>query len=272
MPTPANSQHWTVLGGSGFVGRAVAAELQRLGCTVRVPSRDDPAWLEGDLGHVIYAIGRTADFRSRPFDTVAAHVDVLATILQHARFDSLLYLSSTRVYQGAAAGGEQADLVINPNHPDHLYNLSKLMGESLCLNDPRMAVRVVRLANIYGANMPPSFLRMLLAAAASNQPLTLQDHPQTAKDYISLNDVAMMLPRIALSGTHRLYNLASGQAVTHQEIIDLLQQKWPDWRCATNANAPLLPFPLIDTNRLQTEFAFHAIPFELGFFVTESAP
>ena len=33
-----------------------------------------------------------------PFDTIRAHVSVLSEVLEHAEFESLLYLSSTRVY------------------------------------------------------------------------------------------------------------------------------------------------------------------------------
>jgi hypothetical protein len=119
--------------------------LQAVGATVTVPARQDTSWLQQDLGHVIYAIGRTADFRGRPHDTVEAHVGLRSQLLRDGRFDSLLDLSSTRVYQGMPQGNEGADLIVNPNSPDDLYNLSKLLGESLCLNDTRQMVRVARL-------------------------------------------------------------------------------------------------------------------------------
>ena len=58
---------------------------------------------------MIYAIGVTADFRTRPFETMEAHVSVLCEILRDARLDSLTYLSSTRLYGGAASTGEGTD-------------------------------------------------------------------------------------------------------------------------------------------------------------------
>jgi len=61
------------------------------------PTRDES--LDGrDLGHIIYCIGITADFRRRPHDTITAHVTKLQEVLTRTSFESLVYLSSTRVY------------------------------------------------------------------------------------------------------------------------------------------------------------------------------
>ena len=271
MPTNAAlaAARWTILGGQGFVGQALVERLQAVGATVIVPPRQDTSWLQQDLGHIIYAIGRTADFRGRPHDTLEAHVGLLSQLLRDGRFDSLLYLSSTRVYQGVELGNEGADLIVNPNTPDDLYNLSKLLGESLCLNDARPdnrpMVRVARLSNVYGRNLPTSFLRSLIEAARADCPLTLQDHPQTRKDYIALADVVNLLPAIALNGGDRLYNVASGQAVSHADIIAAIHRFWPEWSCHTDPSAPLRHYPTIDIARIKTAFNFHATPFEQGF-------
>lgn len=271
MPTNAAlaAAGWTILGGQGFVGQALVKRLQAVGATVTVPARQDTSWLQQDLGHVIYAIGRTADFRGRPHDTVEAHVGLLSQLLSQGRFDSLLYLSSTRVYQGVPQGNEGADLIVNPNTPDDFYNLSKLLGESLCLNDARpdarQMVRVARLSNVYGRNLPASFLRSLIEAARADCPLTLQDHPQTSKDYIALADVVNLLPAIALNGGERLYNVASGQTTSHADVIAAIHHFWPEWLCHTDPSAPLRHYPTIDIARIKTAFNFHATPFEQGF-------
>src|SRR5687768_14738265 len=87
----------TVLGSQGFVGRHVVQELEQRGLPYFAPPREAP--LSGTpLGDVIYCIGLTADFRSRPFETVEAHVVKLRDVLEGCDLDSLLYLSSTRVY------------------------------------------------------------------------------------------------------------------------------------------------------------------------------
>jgi hypothetical protein len=91
--------------------------------------RDDPM-PEGPLGHVIYCIGLTADFRSRTFDTVEAHVCTLLDVLRRGEFESIVYLSSTRLYAGSDSTSEETSIRISPFD---VYNTSKLAGESLVL-------------------------------------------------------------------------------------------------------------------------------------------
>ena len=56
---------WTVLGASGAIGRRLVGYLRQTGHVVYTPERGDPGVWTRPLGHVIYAIGLTADFRQR---------------------------------------------------------------------------------------------------------------------------------------------------------------------------------------------------------------
>lgn len=76
---------FTVLGGSGFIGWQLAATLRQQGEDVYVPPRDHGARFDRPLGDVVYAVGVTADFRSRPFATVEAHVCLLRRVLSRRR-------------------------------------------------------------------------------------------------------------------------------------------------------------------------------------------
>ena len=78
---------FTVLGASGYIGSRLVAHLQAQGHTVWAPTRGDTEVFARPLGHVIYCVGLTADFRTRPFDTVDAHVGLLAEVLRRAQFD-----------------------------------------------------------------------------------------------------------------------------------------------------------------------------------------
>ncbi|GGH57207.1 sugar nucleotide oxidoreductaseepimerase [Comamonas phosphati] len=216
---------FTVIGASGFIGGRLAEHLRNRGHSVWAPSRGEAALLERPLGHVVYCAGLTGNFRTRPFDTIEAHVGLLAQMLRHACFDSLLYLSSTRVYQGAASTDEDAALQVCPHDPSYLYNLSKLTGESLCHASGRTGVRVARVSNVVGPGMDPrsgNLVADLLHQARSGR-VELQTSPASAKDYVHLDDAVDWLARIALSGRAKVYNVASGQQTTHAQWLHWLQ-------------------------------------------------
>ena len=143
---------FTVFGGSGFIGRQLVDYLEEHGHQVFAIRRGVIPDSNRELGHVIYAIGLTGDFRSRPFDTVEAHVCQLSKLLRVCNFESWLYLSSTRIYSGLPSGIIATEEIAVPmmTNADNLYDLSKMLGESLCITQEAKNVRVARLSNVYG--------------------------------------------------------------------------------------------------------------------------
>jgi nucleoside-diphosphate-sugar epimerase len=250
---------FTVFGGRGFVGGQLADHLRSRGHEVLVPSRGAEETRGCELGHVVYTIGLTGDFRSRPFDTIEAHVTVLARLLRECRFDSWLYLASTRVYGGLGAqqiACEDAQIPLRPS-ADSLYDLSKLLGEALCLAQPLPTVRVARLSNVYGPGQSRhTFLASILEELGRGAGTVLvREAPESAKDYVAISDILPVLEAIALHGKERLYNVASGQKVRHAELAERI-------RALTGArleffkDAPLRDFPLIDVSRVAAEFGY----------------
>lgn len=254
---------FTVFGGAGFVGRHLVTHLRERGYEVTAPVRGALVHSEENLGHVIYAIGLTANFRSRPHDTVEAHVGLLSTLLQSSRFDSWLYLSSTRVYASLAptdSAKEDAKISIAPS-ADSLYDLSKLLGEALCLTQASPAVRVARLSNVYGPGQgKATFLASVIRELRETNSVTIHESPTSCKDYVDIDDVVPLLENIAISGRQRLYNVASGQSVCHAELARELA-------ALTGAHISFAPgaperiFPTVDIAAVTTEF--HYLPMKL---------
>ena len=247
---------FTILGATGFIGSHLAGALRAKGAECITPGRGEPATTSSDLGHVIDCIGIN-DFIERPEAAIEAHAGHLVDLLGNSRFESFLYLSSTRVYRHAAETWEDAPPPVDPAAEIEFFNLSKLLGESLCLADPRPAVRVARLANVYGTEQlfEPIFLPTLIRDAVAEERVALSLSLASAKDYVSVADVAGLLPRIATEGRHRIYNVASGRNVANKDLIEALKRLTG---CGVElaGGAIEVNFPPVRIERAREEFGF----------------
>ena len=245
----------TVLGASGFIGSHLVKRLEELGQPFDAPGRDETISTR-NAGHLIYCIGLTSDFRSRPFDTVRAHVCKLLEILQGWEFDSLTYLSSTRLYgTGMPEAREGDSFQFNSLNPGDLYNISKAMGESLSLACGKKT-QVVRLSNVYGNDLTSeNFLPSVIKDALSKKKVKLQTSADSTKDYVNIRDVVDGLINIATKGKHTIYNLASGVNVSNQQLMDRISQV-TGCEVEFEREAPTVRFPPINIDRMRTEFDF----------------
>ena len=247
-------KHISVLGATGFIGSHLTATLRQRGFDVVTPARDADL-TQRDLGTVFYCIGLTGDAPRRPFDTVDAHVDKLLQLLRLGRFDKLVYLSSTRLYLGASTGSEHETLRLDPLDRGRLFNLSKAAGESL-IAESRRPARIARLSNVYGPDWESeNFLPTIVAAACRDGLVALRDAPESAKDYVHVQDAVDALIHIGLAGNHSLYNVASGRNVTHGELATGLREL-TGCSVETGPQPRTIVFPTIDIARLTSELPF----------------
>ena len=260
----------TVLGAGGWIGSALVNSLRQQGHLVHSVDRSSlHDWLVGSniQGPVIYSIGLTSDFRERPYATVEAHVSLLSKVLQRRGLDNILLLSSTRVYSRCAETIETTPISNLTTDSSDLYNLSKLLGEALVLQDSRPGFKVVRLSNVVGPGQPTStFLGALLKESRSNGHVTIQESPHIAKDYVALEDVVRLLPLIAIHGQERLYNLGRGRNTSHLEVSAWLERAGVPVRFAGPSTGGL-SFPPLVIERLRNEFYRPGDPFRQNLMV-----
>ena len=249
---------FTVVGANGFIGSALKAMLHTQDFNVFAPTRGANELFTMPLGHVIYAAGVTADFRTRPFDTHRANTCLVADLLERAEFESLLYLSSARIYRHAENSVEDALIYVQPGDREDLYDLTKLTGEAICHASGRDSVRVVRLTNVVGPDFSSqNFLFDLIRSACETGQIDLRSAPDSAKDYVLLHDVLGILPRIATTGRHSCYNLGSGRNLTHAELLEPILAI-TGARLVVRDDAPKSVVPPINIARLQNEFGFQS--------------
>jgi nucleoside-diphosphate-sugar epimerase len=247
------SENFTVVGANGFVGARLVQRLRADGHACEEVTHDAPL-PSGDAGHLVYCAGLTGGFRSRPLDAVDAHVAALAQVIRNCRFDSLVYLSSTRVYDRCADGvaREDDELRILPSAAEDLYAASKIAGEALAL---RVGGRVARLSNVYGPGQQAhTFLAVALDQALAGR-LVLESALDSARDFVPVDQVVEALVAIALTGAHTIYNVASGELTANSAIADLLAERTG---CAVEVRdgAPTVRRPRPDVSRLH-ELGIH---------------
>jgi nucleoside-diphosphate-sugar epimerase len=246
---------FTILGSSGFIGGRLVSFLRAQGHEVITPPRNMNDLMGHDLGHVIYAIGMTGNFRTQPDATIEAHVCTLQKLMKNARFESWLYLSSTRVYAGLPQdvfAEEEMPLPVRPSL-DSLYDISKLLGEAYCLSHDNPTIRVARLANVYGAGMSRHlFIGGIIEEIIKTKALILRESFLSSKDYIAVDDVVRILTSISLHGKERIYNVASGQSIDHNSLADVMRAQKID--VSFMQGAPTRIFPRINVNKMMSEF------------------
>lgn len=234
----------TIIGAQGFVGRRLAASLAGAGQPVWTPAKGDPEVLRRDLGVVYYCAGLTADYDQRPFDAVEAHATLVSRIVEAGRFTRLVYLSSTRLYDGQTSTEAREDLPLSfdPADPRRTYDLSKALGENVTLTRSGGRGAVARLANVFDWSPgSPGFLSEWLIRSLTQADLVLDSSPHVARDYIHLDEVVAGLIAMTQACDPGIVNLASGELVTNGQIAEVFAAAGRRVAFARDGSPPVPP-------------------------------
>lgn len=231
----------TIIGATGYIGRALKAKLNLLGYTLSTPPRDSIDTLHGKMvGELYYCAGATNNYAINPAQTIHAHITQLAELLDKCDFRSIVYLSSTRLYDRHNPSNEyrnsspitgHSDLTLNPTNPRHLFDLTKAAGEAACLALAADKARIARLACVWdlttnGHGFLWELLRKIEAAKQNQQPaIQIETCPSTTRHYIHLNDCIDALIRMGrLCSQEQIISVASDESPTkNKQLISTLE-------------------------------------------------
>ncbi len=244
-----------ILGGSGNIGKALHRFLKR-DPEIQISSLSISDYLTShhNFDVIYYCIGMTSDFQKLPFRTVEAHIEHLSKVLKTKRFGTLVYLSSTRIYKNSFDTREETQLSINPIEGDSIYNISKLVGESLCLLTQKERARIVRISNVVGGTLNDNSFLGFLGNSLMTGVFELNSSLKSEKDFVDIERVTYCLKAVGLNSKHRVYNIGSGFNLRTEEIIDAIasQYSYP-FKVHSNENV-IHSFPTLDISKISSEF------------------
>jgi len=236
-----------ITGGEGFVGRHLARHLAACGDEVVVVDLDCDV-TQGEqvrsvvseaVPEVIYhlaALAHVGDSWNDPARVLEVNVIGTAHVLAAARSltapCAVIVASSAEVYGSVTP----EDLPLREDRlpaPASPYAASKAAAEQISLQAARgfsQRVIVARPFNHIGPGQAPSFAvpafaQRILSARASGATSLLVGNLSVRRDFTDVRDVVAAYRLLALHGVSgEIYNIASGQDVSMEEVVARLQE------------------------------------------------
>ena len=105
------------------------------------------------------------------------------------------------------------------------------------------------------ASQRESFLGTIIQEAINDGTITLRSSLESVRDYISVDDLAPLLVRIATTGRQQIYNVGGGENITNREVTAAIAALTG---CSVSVvpGAPTTGFARIDCSRVREEFGF----------------
>lgn len=207
---------------------------------------------DNKVDRIIHTAGLlTAGVRDNPYAGISVNIGGTATVLEAARLSRckrVVFTSSGTLYYNAFVdsikGPYQEDFLMRTlsDRPKSIYPITKLTSEfiGLCYNDLYgVDFAAVRFAGVYGpwigqpSGIPGRLIDKFLKGAAAGRPVVIDepDFAFTGKlDLVYSKDAAesTVLACLADNLKTRVYNIATGEVVSVDEIVSAVRQHFPD--------------------------------------------
>jgi len=255
-------EKFLVTGGAGFIGSNICRRLVSQGCFVRVVDNlltgkksnladviDKIEFVQADMGDSEVAQSAMKDIdvvlHQGALPSVPVSVDDPAATHQHcinATFTLLLaardagvkrfiYAASSSAYGDSPTSPKLETMPVNPLSP---YAVAKLTGEYYCsvfYNIYGLQTVSLRYFNVFGPYQDPTSqyaaaIPAFVTAILKDEPPTIYGDGEQSRDFTYIDNVvdANLLAAGAKYTKGEVINIACGQAVTVNEIIDMINE------------------------------------------------
>lgn len=269
-----------ITGGSGFIGRHVAAafkethdvlilDLDASGSEkgdVRV-ERDVARAMAGGVDCVVHlaAIASVQKSLEQPELVERSNVDGTRIVLEQALAAgarSVVFASSCAVYGDAVPPVREKSKV----QPLSKYAETKRDGEALCENSSKLGLNtcVLRLFNVYGPGQRldsdyAAVIPVFMNAAKEGRPLTIYGDGLQTRDFVFVADVVAAIRKAAfLPQRFGVFNIGSGKATSVLELAGKIKQ-------ITGSSSPIVHAPARTGEVRQSRADVSKAESELGF-------
>jgi nucleoside-diphosphate-sugar epimerase len=255
-------EKFLVTGGAGFIGSNICRRLVSEGCFVRVVDNlltgkksnladviDKIEFIQADMGDSEVAQSAVKDIdvvlHQGALPSVPVSVENPAATHQHcinATFTLLLnardagvkrfvYAASSSAYGDSPTSPKVETMPTNPLSP---YAVAKLTGEYYCsvfYNIYGLETVSLRYFNVFGPQQDPASqyaaaIPAFVTAILKDEPPTIYGDGEQSRDFTYIDNVvdANLLAARANQTKGEVINIACGQAVTVNEIIDMINK------------------------------------------------
>jgi UDP-glucose 4-epimerase len=248
------NRRYLLLGGNGFVGSHISDMLLRQGAEVRILDRypeqfrsanPSISYFIGDfsdpelLKSAIHGIDTVIHLQSSTVPSTSEHgslfdietnliptVRLLETMVEN-KCNTIVYFSS-----GGAVYGNPSIIPTpedSPLCPISSYGVVKTVIESYIQYFERHGVRslIIRPSNLYGIRQSKTgvlgLINTLLENALHDEETNIFGDGSVIKDYVYINDLIDFLEVALKLDTYGVFNIGSGQGVSVNEVIALVE-------------------------------------------------
>ena len=192
-----------------------------------------PQWVFHCAAYGAYSWQRDAGMMRETNVTSTAN---LLTACRRSGFEAFVNTGSSSEYGYQSRAAAESDRA-QPNSP---YAATKLQATRACIEDARRhggSVTTLRLYSVYGPYEEPNRLMPTLLTAALRGMLPPLVHPDTARDFVYVDDVCDAYLCVAAQppgGPGAIFNVGSGTQTTIADVVALVRSMFhvtaePQW-------------------------------------------